>query len=514
MKEWYGLLVHHLLLLLLSLEVTQCVALGTTDSNTIEDEIENRELIVNGYPVIDPATQFPFVVSLVDERGSHQCGGTLVAWDVVLTAAHCLDSIQGARIFVPDPALSNSTDAYFVTYAFRRVPGSHGGHISHPRYLPHEFHQGSSSSEYVDVDPYDVALLALNRPLPSGTSFEEEEQFRDGLVKLNTDKAIPFDRQGLTIVGWGITNAGRRPRIPSPILQETVLFHIPNLECRQLSYTSARGTLISYDEEIIAVSLCAFDYESPQSDACSGDSGSPLMIQQGSVTNEDVEEPTKWIQVGVHSSNYGCMHPSLPSLNVRISEIQPWIHDTVCRLTDVKEPALSTFPCPPPARHPPLILSTTQFLSLRFRLDNHPTETGFYFQARIYNNYSDAIEWVTIAQAFPGTYTEPNEVLEQPLYLLESPKALEYKFVVTDNEHNGGPQTTVWYERGPQKTLVVVDHGSFFLESPHQFPPPPTLQSSDSSWVSSARRRHEPQRGDNRWWCLVVTSLLVLGLLN
>ena len=44
--------------------------------------------IVNGQDA-NPIDRYPYFVSLVDRTYTHRCGGTLIAPDVVLTAAHC-----------------------------------------------------------------------------------------------------------------------------------------------------------------------------------------------------------------------------------------------------------------------------------------------------------------------------------------------------------------------------------------------------------------------------------------
>lgn len=92
------------------------------------------------------------------ETGTGFCTGTLIAADLVLTAAHCLfDRETGARLSDADfrfnAALHNGRP--LAHRAVRRA-------VAHPDYDPLE-------QDRVGEVPVDMALVELDRPVPAGT---------------------------------------------------------------------------------------------------------------------------------------------------------------------------------------------------------------------------------------------------------------------------------------------------------------------------------------------------------
>jgi len=228
--------------------------------------------IINGE--MADINEYPFMVSLQDSMG-HFCGGSLIAKNVVLSAAHC----QGGDYDI----------------ALGRHDISTGGQIIQvDREVPHEDYDDSTTD-------HDFMLIFLATP----ATLEENEV---GLVRLNNDPSLPAAGDIVTVMGWGVTETGEL----SDVLMEVDVDVITNEDCE----ISSDGT-DNYNGQITENMLCAKD---KGEDSCQGDSGGPLVALG--------DTPT---QVGVVSWGIGCADPNFPGVYSRVSQAYDWIACEVCK---------------------------------------------------------------------------------------------------------------------------------------------------------------------------------------
>lgn len=217
--------------------------------------------IVGGTEVAEG--QYPFVVSL--QQGRHFCGGSLVAPDTVLTAAHCVEGVQPSRFTV----LAGQTVLSGTNGTRHKVSSIH----VHPGY------------EQTAVG--DVAVLKLETPVQGITP-----------VTLLGREGASHEQAGrlFTVAGWGrLTEGGRAP----DRMQHVAVPFITHAEC-QRQYQGRQQ--IDQDKE-----LCA---SVPGKDSCQGDSGGPLFLQAADES---------WVQLGVVSWGIGCARQGSPGVYSRLA---------------------------------------------------------------------------------------------------------------------------------------------------------------------------------------------------
>eukprot|EP00984_Skeletonema_dohrnii_P008528 scaffold3150_cov109-Skeletonema_dohrnii-CCMP3373.AAC.1 len=237
--------------------------------------------IVNGDIVAGKNSGYPFQVQV----GGWLCGGSLIAPDVVLTAAHCM--------FGGSPSHVNIWDASRGRMTPRTVQSA----VMHPRYKS----DGLSD---------DIALIKLSEPaLAVDADWNlvgnydwgnhppmirlQRYQTPSGCTSLSQDQAE--DITTMTVAGHGTVAYGGQM---SGQLLEADVHYVQNSVC-QKQYKN---------EDITDDMLCASDTQEGQ-DACSGDSGGPLFTRLPADGGHDL-----FTLVGTVSWGYGCAMKEYPGV--------------------------------------------------------------------------------------------------------------------------------------------------------------------------------------------------------
>ncbi|KAL3823948.1 hypothetical protein ACHAXA_007919 [Cyclostephanos tholiformis] len=253
--------------------VSSDLVMNVEDISSISTFAEDSR-IIGGWEA--QVGRYMYAVSLQSYGIGHFCGGTLIAKDVVITAAHCVRDGSVTAVIG-----GNTVDE--------------GEKINVIKSVTHDNYNSIT-------DGYDVGLLILESSTTLDITFPV----------LNIDNDYPSAGATTYAMGWGDTDVTTYEKV-SDWLMVVDLEVITNEDCN-----AAEEGDVSYRNWVTDDMMCTY---SENRDACQGDSGGPLIVRPGGGAEYD-------ILVGLVSWGVGCAY--LPGVFSRVSMSYDWILNTTC----------------------------------------------------------------------------------------------------------------------------------------------------------------------------------------
>lgn len=194
--------------------------------------------------------RYPYVVSISQYPDAPNfCGGSFIAPDVVLSAAHCNCALYHGNSSTCQIAVGRNN----ISTPF--YGDDDGETIFYEKEIIHpNFNPASLLPESSVIPDYDFNLIFLNDTISENSTVASNYMT---YIQINDNAAIPQSGEELTIVGWGDTIQDIYLNATSTVLMEATEFVVTNTVCEQSKGYVQNLIYESYEGKITDNMLCS-----------------------------------------------------------------------------------------------------------------------------------------------------------------------------------------------------------------------------------------------------------------
>ncbi|XP_053210938.1 trypsin-1-like isoform X2 [Panonychus citri] len=260
----------------------------------------SRDRIVGGDVAYEG--EFPWNVAIfireINGDVVHECGGSIISDQYILTAAHCFDNASPSNYLI---GVGSNDLTSTIKLKVDEIK-------LHPDYDKYQFYN-------------DIALIKLTDKLTFNETIRPICLPFDYAVSQPKSASSQYS-ETVTISGWGFTEFnGERSRV----LLKADLNLMPREMCNK-TYSRLASRKIS--RGITDDFICAGTADGKK-DACQSDSGGPLIAK---LETGDEAEPgweSKFVQIGIVSFGYKCGVRGYPGVYVNVQKYLSWIVENI-----------------------------------------------------------------------------------------------------------------------------------------------------------------------------------------